>query len=105
MKAALIDSRSKEIVNIIELPDDYDSAAEGAYSPPENQVIVIDPESKAEIGGFFINGAWEKSPVLEPDAPVVDVQTEKMHSLVDILVEKGVINQTEAEEVKGIATP
>lgn len=101
MKAALVDSNSNEIVNVVELPDDYDPTVEGAYSPPENQVVVLDGENKAELGGSYLNGIWHKKPVLDSPAPILDPQDQKMHSLVDILVEKGIINQAEADEVKG----
>lgn len=97
MRAALINIESDTIENIIELPDDYNPEAKGAYLPPSDYKIEIDNDGEADIGGNFKDGVWEKSPKL-PDLETKASIQKQLDSLIDILVEKAVITKTEADE-------
>jgi hypothetical protein len=79
MKAAIIDRQTSEIVNVVEVPDDYDSKAEGAYLAPEGYALQVDPDGKSAIGGRFELGKWVKpepvvaeSAIEEPPQPSVE---------------------------------
>ena len=98
MRVALVNIETDEVENIIELSDDYDPEAEGAYLPEDNYKIEIDSEGKAVIGGFLRDGVWE------PLVPVVVTQPvpveDKLEALLDLLVSEGTITQEQVEDIK-----
>lgn len=70
MRYAQIHASSGKVQNVIELPDDYDRDAEGAWTPPGGSRVEADPDGKAVVGGYFRNGTWEAPE--PPAAPTPD---------------------------------
>lgn len=100
MRAALIETATGSVKNVIELPDGYDPEDEGAYLPPSGYEIVMDPTGEAVVGGHYDEGIWD---LPEGDTvPVPPSTQEQVDSLLELLVTKTTITQEEADNVKGL---
>lgn len=73
MRAAILHASSGKVQNVIELADDHDPAAEGAYTPPPGHRLEPDPDGRAQIGGHFADGEWH-DPEPDPDVGAPDAQ-------------------------------
>lgn len=84
MRAALVHDKTKEVQNIILLPDDYDAKKEGAYLPPEGCSIVMDHDGQAEIGGTHEGNHFVKPtpPEVSPPEPTLEERVAALEAAV-----------------------